>query len=348
MLATYSDRVATPLKDIDYQVLEHAHRFLISREEAIDFAKRFFKYKIRIADEVAWPPASSGRIFLELAARNRDKREKFLLVVRAYNVCASDTLIRRALLEQLQCKILEVDSFGGGTVRTTATPACSTDSSWEELFLKVSLEEERQIPPDLIDKLTLKDTSLQRLDGDFLPWAQQLGHAGRAVDGARLAVLLGQRLARKGYKERALEAFFLAFQLDSGNSDAASGLLDFAKLVVAANQASSHKVMTLRGSQCQSTLLLDWDLTEKDFTSSDGVDSPKFRISRRVLAWISIFQQEPHPKCILNLNRATDVKLRVEVGNSKQIVESGNGVKFQSFYLCSQSDLDGHMTVHSV
>lgn len=348
VLATCSDRVATPLKDIDYQVLEHAHRFLNNRAEAIDFAKRFFKYKIRIADQVAWPPASSGRIFLEFAARQGDEKERFLLLVRAYNVCASDTLIRRALLEQLHCKILEVDSFGGGTVRTTANSACSTDSSsLEELFLKVSLEEERQIPPDLINKLTLKDTYLQRLNGDLLPWAQELGHAGRPVDGARLAVLVGQRLARKGDKERAVEAFFLAFRLDSGNSDAASGLLDFAELVIAANQAASHKVVT-RGSQCQSTLLLDWDLTEKDFTSSEGVDSPKFRISRRVLAWISIFPLEPYPKCILNLNRATDVKLRVEVGNSKQIVESSNGMKFQSFYLCSQSDLDGHMTVHSV
>ena len=160
-------------------------------------------------------------------------------------------------------------------------------------------------------------------------------------------MLVGQRLARKGDKEGAVEAFFLAFRLDSRNSDAASGLLDFAELVMAANQAASRKAVT-RESQCQSTLLLDWDLTDKDFTSSEGVDSPKFRISRRVLAWISIFQKEPYPKCILNLNRATDVKLRVEVGNSKQIVESGNGMKFQSFYLCSQSDLDGHMTVHSV
>ncbi|CAL1165026.1 unnamed protein product, partial [Cladocopium goreaui] len=245
VLATFSDRVATPLKDIDYQVLEHAHRLLNNRAEAIDLAKRFFKYKIRIADQVAWPPASSGRIFLELAARQGDEKEQFLLLVRAYNVCASDTLIRRALLEQLHCKILEVDSFGGGTVRTTANSACSTDSSsLEELFLKVSLEEERQIPADLINKLTLKDTYLQRLNGDLLPWAQQLGHAGRPVDGARLAVLVGQRLARKGDKERAVEAFFLAFRLDSGNSDAASGLLDFAELVIAANQAASHKVVT--------------------------------------------------------------------------------------------------------
>eukprot|EP00435_Cladocopium_sp_Y103_P018780 s3043_g4.t1 len=311
VLATFPDRVGTPLKDIDYQVLEHAHRFLTNREEAIDFAKRFFKYKIRIADKVAWPPASSGRIFLELAARERKGKEKFDLLVRAYNVCASDTRIRSALLEQLHCKILRVDSFGAGTVPTTAKSACSTDSSsLEELFLKVSLEEERQIPTDLIDKLTLKDTCLQHLNGDLLPWAQQLGHAGRPVDGARLAVLLGQRWARKGDKERAVEAFCLAFRLDTGNPDAASGLLDFAELVIAANQAARHKVVTLRGNQCQSTLLLDWDLREKDFTNSEGVDSPKFRISRRVLAWISIFPQEPCPKCILNLNRATDVKLR--------------------------------------
>lgn len=279
---------------------------------------------------------------MELAERSCQQEEKLQLLLRAYRICASDALIRRALLDAFHCQFLDSDS-----------PSACTTADVEELYLQLISQEERTIPMDVIHKLSFKESCLQHFKGDLMLLAKQLRQAGRCADGGRVAVMLAQRLAKDGENERAEDAFFFAFRLDPANSDAANGLWDFAQLVIATKKAGNRLPSCgprILSETVESQKLLEWNLSEKDFTKlkADGMDSPKFRISRRVIAWMSIFPQEPYPKCILNLNRAADVKLRVLVGNSTQDVEICNGMKFQSFYLGSHSDLSDHMTVYSL
>ena len=282
---------------------------------------------------------------MELAERSQQE-EKLQLLLRAYRIYTSDALIRKALLDALHCQFLDLDS----------PDACTTAAAdVEELYLQLISQEERTIPMDVIHKLSFRESCLQHFKGDLTLLAGQLRQAGRCVDGARVAVMLAQRLARDGQSEGAEDAFFLAFRLDPANSDAANGLWDFAQLVIATKKAQNDRrpfhghCPGIPSDSSVSQKLLEWNLTE-DFTKlkADAMDSPKFRISRRVIAWISIFPHQPYPKCILNLNRAADVKLRVLVGNSTQDVEICDGMKFQSFYLGSHSDLSHRMTVYSL
>ena len=342
VLATCADRVKTPLHQLDLGVLNHAHGFLNKRKQALDFAESFFRYDFGIADEEVWPPSPSARIVMELAERSCQQEEKLQLLLRAYRICASDALIRRALLDAFHCQFLDSDS-----------PSACTTADVEELYLQLISQEERTIPMDVIHKLSFKESCLQHFKGDLMLLAKQLRQAGRSADGGRVAVMLAQRLAKDGENERAEDAFFFAFRLDPANSDAANGLWDFAQLVIATKKAGNRLPSCgprILSETVESQKLLEWNLSEKDFTKlkADGMDSQKFRISRRVIAWRSIFPQEPYPKCILNLNRAADVKLRVLVGNSTQDVEICNGMKFQSFYLGSHSDLSDRMTVYSL
>jgi hypothetical protein len=323
-------------------VLNHAHGFLNKRKQALDFAESFFRYDFGIADEEVWPPSPSARIVMELAERSCQQEEKLQLLLRAYRICASDALIRRALLDAFHCQFLDSDS-----------PSACTTADVEELYLQLISQEERTIPMDVIHKLSFKESCLQHFKGDLMLLAKQLRQAGRSADGGRVAVMLAQRLAKDGENERAEDAFFFAFRLDPANSDAANGLWDFAQLVIATKKAGNRLPSCgprILSETVESQKLLEWNLSEKDFTKlkADGMDSQKFRISRRVIAWMSIFPQEPYPKCILNLNRAADVKLRVLVGDSTQDVEICNGMKFQSFYLGSHSDLSDRMTVYSL
>ena len=129
---------------------------------------------------------------------------------------SSDPLVRKALLRQLQCKILEKDAA----------------SNAEGLFLKLISEEERPISSNVLSRLALNEAHLHCFKGDFMLLARQLGEAKRGNDGARVAVMLARRLACNGEKERAEEAFLLAFHLDRTNPDAANGLLDVAKQVI--------------------------------------------------------------------------------------------------------------------
>lgn len=342
VLATCADRVKTPLHQLDLGVLNHAHGFLNKHKQALDFAESFFRYDFGIADEEVWPPSPSARIVMELAERSCQQEEKLQLLLRAYRICASDALIRRALLDAFHCQFLDSDS-----------PSACTTADVEELYLQLISQEERTIPMDVIHKLSFKESCLQHFKGDLMLLAKQLRQAGRSADGGRVAVMLAQRLAKDGENERAEDAFFFAFRLDPANSDAANGLWDFAQLVIATKKTGNRLPSCgprILSEMVESQKLLEWNLSEKDFTKlkADGMDSQKFRISRRVIAWMSIFPQEPYPKCILNLNRAADVKLRVLVGNSTQDVEICNGMKFQSFYLGSHSDLSDRMTVYSL
>lgn len=162
VLATCADKVATHLEDLDSEVLGHAYRFLDNRQCAIDFAWYFFKYDFWIMHEPVWPPASAARIFMEVASRDIAEEGKLQLLFRAHNMRDSDALVRKALLEQLHCRMLESDAAAASTENANSAGADGTDSSdpkidVEELFLKLISEDGSQIPADVVSKLAGKE-----------------------------------------------------------------------------------------------------------------------------------------------------------------------------------------------
>ena len=348
----FANRIVTPLNNIDLHVLSHAYACLDNRRHAIDFAKEFFKYDFRMGDEAVWPPASSARILVELAARDSKQERRLRLLVRAHNMCRADGLIREALLEQLHSKILDMDTL------------ISTDPTLdvEELFLQLISEKESPIPTDVVQKLTLKEAHLQNLKGDLMLLAHQLGQAGRCADGARVAVAFAQRLARNGEKEKAEEAFFLAFRLDRTNLGAAEGLLDFANLVRAANRVQPEAVCSARETTRDSQAAQphenprcaelncgedqDTKMFRIHFYRDDKVeDGRKAQHPKSVIAWLGVSPQGPNPRCVLNVNLGQAAAVKMQTGNPTQIVETASGLKFQSFDLGSPSSLQGHITV---
>ena len=390
VLAACVEKVDT-LKDLDSLMLQHACEFLESKEQTINFAKSFFQYDLGIrADQHVWPPTSSASILMELESRATGAEQKLKWLVKAHKISPSDATVRRALLRKLHSKILESDG-------PSASPGMAFDL--EDLFLELILEEQGEIPADVIQKLSLKEVHLQHFKGDLKLLASQLCQANRPADGARAAVMLAQKLAHDGEKESAEDNFLFAFRLDPTNVAAAGGLLDLAKQVIATSQATPAKapattaataaaattapqqeirrpgmlaqqeragssaracdpnIPSLPSLQLSHTaserLLLNWDLTGKDFTNcrnEEGESSPKFEISKDVRASITVYPDPAaaKPRCTLNLNRPADVKLRVQVGNTTRTVESVHGLKFKHFDLSSHSDLQGHLTVHAL
>ena len=222
VLATLADRVDTPLEDLDTQTLCQASAFLADKEQAIAFAKQFFKYDLGISAEQSWPPASSARI-LEQVASLSPTEEKLKFLVLAHTIFPSDLRLRRMLLSELRSKILQLDAPGAGL---------AFEFDLEDLFVKLILEEEGEIPGDVLQKLTLKDEYLQHFKGDHMHLVQQLREVSRFADAARVAVSVAHNLAYNGEKEKAEDAFLLAFRLDPDNPMAAGGLLGLATQVM--------------------------------------------------------------------------------------------------------------------
>ena len=222
VLATFADRVDTPLEDLDTQTLCLASAFLPNKEQAIAFAKQFFKYDLGISAEHNWPPASAARI-LEQVASLSPTEEKLKFLVLAHTIFPCDLPLRRMLLSELRSKILQLDAPGAGL---------AFEFDLEDLFVKLILEEEGEIPGDVLQKLTLKDEYLQHFKGDHMHLVQQLREASRFADAARVAVSVAHNLAYNGEKEKAEDVFLLAFRLDPDNTTAAGGLLGLATQVM--------------------------------------------------------------------------------------------------------------------
>eukprot|EP00438_Fugacium_kawagutii_P000226 Skav212271 [mRNA] locus=scaffold732:172118:173236:- [translate_table: standard] len=169
VLATCAGKV-THLEDLDSEVLGHAYRFLDNRQCAVDFAWYFFKYDFWIMREAVWPPASAARIFMEVASRGIAEEGKLQLLFRAHNMRDSDALVRKALLEQLHCRMLESDTAAANTVENADAAGTGTDSSpnidVEELFLKLISEDGSQIPADVASQLAGKDAHLHEDSSD--------------------------------------------------------------------------------------------------------------------------------------------------------------------------------------
>ena len=220
VMATLADRVDTPLEDLDTRTLRLASAFLADRWPAIAFAKHFFKNDLGISGH-SWPPASSARILEELASRSPTGSKKFEFLVRANTMFPFDVPIRRMLVSELHDHILQLDSASTGSTLDLG-----------DRFVKLMLEEEGEIPGDVLQKLKLRDEYLQHFKGDHMLLVKQLHEASRFADAARVAVAFAQKLANTGKKEEAEHAFLLAFRLDSTNAAAASGLVDLGKQVI--------------------------------------------------------------------------------------------------------------------
>ena len=226
VLATFTDMV-NEHQLVESQVLLEACKFLANKKQAIAFAKQFFNHDLGISAEHSWPKTSSARILEEMASRSPTGREKCEFLAHANTMFPFDVPIRRMLVSELHSHVLQLDSASTGPTLDLG-----------DRFVKLILEEEGEIPGDVLQKLTLKDEYLQHFKGDHMHLVKQLREASRFADAARVAVAFAQ--AYNGEKEKAEAAFLLAFRLDPTNATAAGGLVHLARQVMQMTAASGE------------------------------------------------------------------------------------------------------------
>ncbi|CAJ1401224.1 unnamed protein product [Effrenium voratum] len=308
LLAAFIGRLNAYLPDLDFCLLNDARAYLDDQDVAAAFAKRFFNYDLGISTAVQWPPKQAARIFVDLARRlepceGREK-QKLQLLVRAHSINASDVLMREALAHQLHSSMLHLKP---------ASDDCGIDV--EGLFLKLFLEDDMEIPADVLPNLTLQPVHLKQLSAEeLMSLARQLGMPERCADGARVAVAAAGLFAMDGLEDACHNAFLDAFRLDPSNCDASRGLAQAVvtlkgkcKELAGSLQQVAADTLDLKGAvreltnkcyapegKCQAFTGMSfvWDLTVYDFSNfakDQRQMSDKFQIYPGINAWISLY-----------------------------------------------------------
>ena len=80
VLAAFIDRLEAPLKELDQELLTFARAYLEARQDATDFAEKFFKCDLGISTLPQWPPHGAGKILSHLAFQSSGEEKVQLLV----------------------------------------------------------------------------------------------------------------------------------------------------------------------------------------------------------------------------------------------------------------------------
>ena len=245
-LASFCERLDVDLKRLHEQVLLHVCRCLNDKAVAISIAYDFFHCDLGISSATTWPARGSASIILEMAIRATDHQQKLSLLLRAYRINPGNQFLRSAIATHL-AEFLEAREAG----------ECAEG---EALLLKLLLENNQEVPDDLIQRLTLTDAQLEELSADqLMSLAYQIGAKRRRLDGSQVAVKAAKLFESMHSEEKAQDAFLQAFSLDRSNEHAANGLI---QAVVALKDRCR---ILEKSCQDRSVMSFVWDLSCYDF-----------------------------------------------------------------------------------
>ncbi|CAE7353663.1 RSPRY1 [Symbiodinium natans] len=255
VLATFHSRLTAQLEVLDTKLLRQACEYLKSRDSARSFAMDFFDSDLGISTLEQWPPTNSSSIFAELA-RHLDVKhdEKLDLLATAYEHDGSDEDVRSALRQLLSQRIMQQGSSG-------------EDKHLEGLLLKVFLEGKEEIPTEVMQELSLRPESFEKLSAEQrMRLAEMLKKANRKAEGARVALAAAELFSAKSMEDESQDAIMYALSLDHTDANTSTVLFQLVRSIRGKCKELSSKLEKAQEALAKPPVWhLTWDLSGYDF-----------------------------------------------------------------------------------